>query len=244
MKKLGTYTFIFILTFLSIFGNAEEGVQNESVISTAFENSSANMAEININSHVVIENQFISIDNARQICNDISERLNMIVSSQEEYIEEGFSQIIAQGTLGKNTNATIILQSSQFDDFKESSIVIDIIGTEDEYDLEEFCDKIRTVLYDYGKPNLNLTLIGYYNGFVDNKKLEDIVNGIFSKIRAKKVEGIADESLVSITGYTEKMKDFITVGGKKVNINIAGRYNSYEDKTYIWIGTPLIVTEY
>jgi len=34
------------------------------------------------------------------------------------------------------------------------------------------------------------------------------------------------------------------VNGKKVNMNLAIRYNSYEDRTYIWLATPVITVEY
>jgi len=61
---------------------------------------------------------------------------------------------------------------------------------------------------------------------------------------AKKVEGITEENLISISAYSPRVKSSILVNEKRVNINLAMRYNSYEDKTYIWLATPVITTEY
>ncbi|RKD21972.1 TATA-box binding [Caminicella sporogenes DSM 14501] len=243
MKKLGLYIFILMLFFLSIFSSAEEK-QNEDLVDLALKKSGAQMKEVNINSYVIFKNTYIPIDKGKQICDDISESLNLSALDSKIYKEEGFFQITIEGKFEKDIYTTIILQSSQFDDFKESSIVLDVVSTKSELDFQEVCDTIRNVLKTYGNPNLNINLTGCYDGFKDTVEIEKIINGIFTEIKAEKVEGIIDENVVSITGYVENLKDYITVGGKKVNINIAGRYNSYEDKTYIWIGTPLIVTEY
>ncbi|OZV13462.1 hypothetical protein CIW83_04260 [Tissierella sp. P1] len=51
-------------------------------------------------------------------------------------------------------------------------------------------------------------------------------------------------SLVSYTAYTPLIESSIFSGEKKVNLNLAIRYNENEDKTYIWIGTPIITTGY
>ncbi|MDI9475442.1 MAG: YwmB family TATA-box binding protein [Bacillota bacterium] len=40
------------------------------------------------------------------------------------------------------------------------------------------------------------------------------------------------------------MSSHINYGGKDVNIQLAMRYSEYEDKTYLWLATPLIITAY
>jgi hypothetical protein len=58
------------------------------------------------------------------------------------------------------------------------------------------------------------------------------------------VEGIRDGSLISLSAYSPLLKDSIKVRGKRVNINLAARYSAFEDKTYIWLASPVITTEY
>jgi len=244
MRRICTYLFLFILTLSYTYAIPQEHSQKEVFAPSVFKDSIANIEEINISSNVALENQIITIDIIRQICDDISDRLNVLESSDEEYVEEGFSQVIRNGKIDDGLSINLLIQSSEYDDFKESSIIINLIGTSDIYYFEEIYDKIDLILSDYGKPNTTMTITGYYEGLKDTKEISEIINNLFVSIGAKKVEGINNEDLVSLTGYTENIKNHITVGGKKVNINIAGRYNSYEDKTYIYMGTPLIITEY
>ncbi|MCT4566265.1 MAG: YwmB family TATA-box binding protein [Maledivibacter sp.] len=243
-KKLFIYIFILTLSISVVFGNSIEPLKPELAVKTAFDVSKAKLDHININSYVRIDNNFIAIDNGSKICNDISEKLGMKEISIKKKIEENSYGISVKGILCGGVYATIILRSSKLENPNESTIVIDIIETKGQYALEKLCDKIRDVLLSYGKVNLNVNIVGYYNGFVDNKELKIIIDRLFEAVGAEGVEGIDEDNLISITGYTPNIKEHISYCGKKANINIATRLNSYENKTYIWIGTPLIVEEY
>lgn len=243
-KKLFVYIFILALSISVVFGNSPEALKPELAVKTAFSESAAKLDHININSYVIINNKFIAIDNASKICDDISEKLDMKKISFKQDQDENYCLITANGILDEGVHATIILQSSKLEDFKESSIVVDVIETRDEYDLEKLCGKIRNVLLNYGDVNLNVNVSGYYDGLVEGKELKTRIDSLLKTVGAKEVEGIHTDQLVSITGYAPNIQEHISYCGKKANINIAARFNSYENKTYIWIGTPLIVEEY
>lgn len=243
-KKSFVYIFIFILSVSIVFGNSNDRLKPEAAVNTVFLESDAKLDHININSYVIINNKFITIDKADKICNDISEKLNMKEVNFQKEKNDNFSQINVSGTISEGLHGTIILQSSKLQDLRESNIVIDVIQTNNQYDLEGLCDKIRNVLSNYGKVNLNITLSGYYDGLIDNKDIKGKITDIFKIVGAKKIEGIDQDELISITGYVPNIKEHMSYCGKKANINIASRFNSYEDRTYIWIGTPLIVLEY
>lgn len=243
-KQLLTYIFIFLLSITIVFGNSVETMKPENVVKEALEEVEAKFDHININSYVVLSNEFMTIDNSSKICNDISEKLEMKETNISKEASEDFSQITLTGMLHEGIHGTIIIQSSRYKEFKESSIVIDIISTTEEYDIAGVCDKIRGILNGYGDVKLNINLAGYYDGFIKNKELKEKINKAFQKAGAKEIEGIEEDNLISITGYTPKIEETISYCGKKANINIAARFNNYENKTYIWIGTPLIVLEY
>ncbi len=242
-KQLLTYIFIFLLSITIVFGNSTETMNPAIVVGEALKEVEAEFDHVNINSYVILDKQFLTIDNSIEICNDISEKLNMkeTITSKEE--SEDLSLIAVTGTLQEGIHGTIIIQGTRHGDFVESSIVIDIISTKEEYDIAGLCDKIRGILNNYGNTKLTINLAGYYDGLLENKELKEKINRAFEKVGAAKVEGI-EEGLISITGYTPKIEETIKYCGKTVNINMAARFNSYEDKTYIWIGTPLIVLEY
>ncbi len=91
---------------------------------------------------------------------------------------------------------------------------------------------------------INISLTGSVDGKMEKAEIEDLYMRAFGSIGADSVEGIDDNGLVSVSAFSPSIGDAISVNGKKVNINMAARYNSYEDKTYIWLAAPVITTEY
>jgi len=49
-----------------------------------------------------------------------------------------------------------------------------------------------------------------------------------------------EDDILSFSIFTPYIEQYIYTGSRKMNLNIAIRFNEYEDKTYIWIGTPII----
>ncbi len=53
-----------------------------------------------------------------------------------------------------------------------------------------------------------------------------------------------EDDILSFSIFTPYIEEYIYTGSRKMNLNIAIRFNEYEDKTYIWIGTPIITIGY
>jgi hypothetical protein len=50
--------------------------------------------------------------------------------------------------------------------------------------------------------------------------------------------------MISVTGYTPDLGDYLKAENLRINLNLAMRYDEYLDKTVIWAGTPLISRYY
>lgn len=94
------------------------------------------------------------------------------------------------------------------------------------------------------KPEINSCIIGVYNGKLEENEMHAKISEALSAVKAKKVEGLATSGLNSISAFSNNINDFVLSNNKKVNMQIAMRYSSYDDKTYIWIGSPLVNMEY
>lgn len=111
--------------------------------------------------------------------------------------------------------------------------------------LTDIKSKMAGIFRKYGvTPSINTCFTGSYEGRLDNTRIDEICAGIFSRTYARKVNGIRDNNLMSVSAYSGSIRESVSVDGKEVNIGFAARYNSYEDRTYIWLATPLITTEY
>lgn len=101
------------------------------------------------------------------------------------------------------------------------------------------------LLDKYGiEPEVNISLTGSLEGMLGESEIERLYGRVFDSIDANMVEGMSDDGLISVSAFSPSIKDAIRVNGKRVNVNLAARYNSYEGKTYIWLATPVITTEY
>lgn len=94
------------------------------------------------------------------------------------------------------------------------------------------------------RPKFNSCITGCFEGKTDKNTLNTACAKIFAKAGARKVEGIREGSLISVSAFSSAIRETVDDNGNKVNLNLAIRYNSYENKTYIWLATPVITTEY
>ena len=94
------------------------------------------------------------------------------------------------------------------------------------------------------RPNINKTAVFYMSGFQSVDSQERNIDYLFSKIDGIIIEGIKDETLVSYSGYTPHFQNYVKSRGKKINVNIASRYHTIDNKTYLYMGTPLIHGQY
>jgi len=92
--------------------------------------------------------------------------------------------------------------------------------------------------------DVNICITGSIEGKPEESELEEICRNAFKAAEAKEVEGIRDNGLISVSAFAPSIDGSVKVNGRDINLNIAIRYNSYEGKTYIWLATPVITTEY
>lgn len=93
-------------------------------------------------------------------------------------------------------------------------------------------------------PEISSCIIGIYNGKLNENEMHAQISEALNAAKAKKVEALATNELNSISAFSGNINDFVLSNNKKINMQIAMRYSSYDDKTYIWIGSPLIHVEY
>lgn len=93
-------------------------------------------------------------------------------------------------------------------------------------------------------PQLALTLTGTIPGQLNEPQRTAKMKAMFRAAGARRVEAVADGDLSSYSGYTPDLPQYVLVGVRKINFNVAFRYHSNDDQTYILVGTPLLNGEY
>ncbi len=127
----------------------------------------------------------------------------------------------------------------------EYQLSISLTDTSQQQKIAESARGLSNTMKRYGiKPNVNICITGSLEGRLKDSDLETLCSRIFDSAGASTVEGMRDKGLISISAFSPSINGAVRVKGKRVNLNVAVRFNSYEDKTYIWLATPVITMEY
>jgi hypothetical protein len=223
----------------------------EKTLMEAFDNSGAKAvnSEISLRGRVD-SNKYSSPNNLKRLVLDISKALGAIDAETacKSVENDDVSGIELDAAAGNNRSISISAMNSKQNgdtDIKESYITVSIVDYSERPELEKIRNEGLDILGRYGiKPKVNSCITGNYPGKFDDSRLNDICTNIFKVAEASKVEGIRDNNLISVSAFTPIIGESVRVNGKRVNMNFAVRYNSYENKTYIWLATPVITTEY
>lgn len=106
-------------------------------------------------------------------------------------------------------------------------------------------DEIRRITKkNGGQPHISTCLIGWLNGTLRDGKQQELLQQAYQILDGKIIHKLETENVISYTGFTSKIMEWLQVGSEKVNLNMAMRYSQYTNRTYITIGSPIITREY
>ena len=249
MKKYNKLILWGIILSLSIpiIGLCIEKAEKRDLLTGILDETGAEFLEGDVDIGGAIIDRFMDIDEMLEIAYEIKERLGLEENYHLEDIEdEGFAQLTIQGSDNYNNFVTIILSS--YEDMEtngETSLFINFIKREQFVEFNDIIRKAENIFERYNKPvDVATCIVGAFDGYIPlDEKARDMLR-IIKLIRGKIVEQYADEDILSFSVFTPYIDEHIYTGNRKMNLNIAIRYNEYENKTYIWIGIPIITIGY
>lgn len=93
-------------------------------------------------------------------------------------------------------------------------------------------------------PKFSILVQGKFEGKMASQQMKQVALNIINSKRAIFVDGIEEDNLVSVSAFLPTLEERKKCNNSFVNLNIALRYSSINDCTYIWVGSPLIFVEY
>ncbi len=255
MKNFAFIITILVLVF-SIFvlfmqTNLPEDSTAE-VIQRAFEMTGADIvsSEIYIHGTVTAENLVY-----RNACEKLSTDIILGCGADTEKALPVFNNIETDISSGTETNyiidenkriyISILKDVEHMTDNGNYYLSISLVDTSPRPELSKSIEGIEYALEYYNVAHeANISITGSLNGQMEEREIEKVYKRVFESIKADKVEGMNGDGLISVSAFSPAIKEAISVNGKRVNVNMASRYNSYEERTYIWLATPVITTEY
>jgi hypothetical protein len=106
-------------------------------------------------------------------------------------------------------------------------------------------EKIVNIINDSGgSARVSTCLVGWLDGKLEEDEKLAKLNNAFHAVNATVIDKLSYPNLASYSGFTPLVKDWLTVGQDRININMAIRYSHYDNRTYVMVGSPVITREY
>lgn len=93
-------------------------------------------------------------------------------------------------------------------------------------------------------PKVNVNIQGTINRKLSHDEQEQIIMNMFDNLDATYSEGLNEENVISLTGYSEKLSYLIETKENRINVQFASQFDETEGKTIFTTGTPVIAMEY
>lgn len=153
--------------------------------------------------------------------------------------------ITAKGLIKPKVTATITLVKNNPDKANQSGETYLVLSLESK-DPDISYSFLNSVMSSFlGKEyQKSMVIAGRINRRLSPQEKDKFINDMFQKMDVQNMETLKAGELVSVTGYTPSVRNMLTVAGKSVNINMALRYNTIVNETMVYLGSPVITSEY
>lgn len=246
MKKILLIAIIISL-LIPILTAAEKTYDDKDILVNIVNELGGQIQEVETSMNGVLLKEFLNKEELNILLNNILNMMDIIELDREEIYGNGYSQINLY-SYDKYKNPITMIISSYYDEESktdETYLYFNLINNEQFLTNNDIIDKVQVIFKDNNSfMDKTTSILAYIDGKAANNEIENKTNKALRKFKGQTVESFKDINLLSYTAYTPYIVRNIEIDKKKINLNLAIRYNDYEDKTLIWIGTPIITSGY
>lgn len=241
IKTITAFLLLFIIGTFTSYANVKYNDWSGDFINT-FEETDSDFKFYNIKINCVVSD-ISSKKQIENICLDIVESLNLD-SNKIKWKEENNKEfkIYAEVKDGSYSVSFTAIKKNK----KEYYIIVDILNNKVYKNIVDIYQNLNDMLNSYSNEiDIYLCIVGEYTKNLQLVKSNDILKNILYNMNAKEIDKIEEENLISVTAYSNLLaENDIDYLEKKINLNIGIRYSENEDKTLIYMATPIIKLDY
>ena len=241
VKAIASFIILMLIGIFISYGDTDNNGYDKFL--ETFNNTQADFKFYNIKANGLI-NYDITKNEIKDICIDILTDLGLEESDikWEEKWNEKEKQIYIQSNTG-NRGISIIGTKKNND---ESYIIVDILDNKVYKNIVGIYTILEKSLYKYSNVvDISTCISGEFYKKSQFNKYDDTLEKILYNMNAEEIDRIENENMISITAYSKLLdKNYLEYLGNKINLNIGIRYSEDEDKTLIYIATPIIKLDY
>ena len=228
-----------------IYARRDIALSKSGIMKEVYSRYNFDIIQINMKASNKINDEFLTFENQKSIIEDVFGTLSIngeIVYEEEE--TDFFRKIVAKRN-AKDSQTTVIVFSEK-DMEEKTTIQIEISIFKNSEEKEKIQNVIREIFKKYDvNSNLNVTMVGTINGKMEKDLQKGMAKNIMTSIRGDIKNQYENDRMYSLYGYTNLInEEEIIAGNEETNIHLAFRYNESENKTYLYMASPIISFDY
>lgn len=191
------------------------------------------------------DNEYLPIEKREALLRDIAQKLGITRGLETDRTFEEKRQEISLTKKAKHAVTTLRFITNEEGKEIKQYMIASITLDKDMESAQAHKKKLEKILDEYTKDSRSsANVIGTYDGKLDLDERNEVADGILGDMGARIVTEHRDMQLYTIYAYTTYVSDFVMQEDQAVNVNIAMRYNEEEDKTYVYVATPVLGLDY
>lgn len=241
MKKFVFIFLILIISFGIVKTNQKKG---EQLMVEAFNQSSFKEEQADINTYAILDRPLNDLDEMEIYFQNVEKQIGAFTDNN--FIKEESNQMRLLKKIYKSSDAELIIELKTFKSTSNNSyLTINSILYNSFENLIKVKEQMNTVFENLNlTPKISINITGLYDGDMNYEQKKQITSSIMKQMNANFKEDYNTNKVYSVVGYTKLIDEYIYSEKQKININLALRYNEYENKTYLYLSSPIITTEY
>ena len=242
VKLIMSFFILMLAGILISYADIKSNSEYDKLMET-FNNTQANFKFYDIKANATI-NYDITKNEMRDICIETINNLGLEESNIKwnENWNKDEKQIYAQVKTNEKTISIIGIKRNN----KESYIIVDILENKVYKSIVDIYTVLENTLEKYtSQVDINTCISGEYKKKLQMNKYDEILEKILYNMNAEQIDRVEEENFVSITAYSKILHgNYLKYLGNKINLNIGMRYSEDDEKTLIYIATPIIKLDY
>ncbi|RDY22820.1 hypothetical protein CHF27_011340 [Romboutsia maritimum] len=208
-----------------------------------FNNTQSEFKFYNIKANATIDYN-VSKDKMKNICLDTINNFGIEESDIKwnEKWDNNEKQVFCQV---KNNNRSISIAGVKKSK-DEAYIIVDILDNKVYKNIVDIYNLMEDTLNRYSNQvDIYTCIAGEYTKRLQINKYDDILQKILYNMNADEIDRVQEKNFLSVTAYSKLLNEnYLEYLGYKINLNIGMRYSEDDEKTIIYIATPIMKLDY
>lgn len=213
----------------------------------AFRSSEAEFRELTVQCWGKIDNEFHDSASLQVIY----EKLIAAAGGEndmlrEEYSDSFYSGITVKGHTGTGFYLEMMVQSIS-DNYEEDEtyLIVNLAEKGNYEELNRIIAQGEAFFEAAGaKAETQILLSASYNEILSQRAKKQVAERIFKDGGGNIIEGVDEETYMSRSGFYPSLGEGVISAGKEINLQIAMFDNEVDGETWLYLGSPLVFSEY